>query len=178
MKQTSQKTLFKTVLTAMLIAMQVVLERFLSYNVWNQRIGFSFLPIAFAAAFLGAPWAMITAGVGDIIGAILFPTGPYFPGFTLTAVLTAFCTAFFIHKNATLPRIIASVLINQLFGTLLLNSLWISIVYGAHFKALFITRLLEAGIHVVIQILLIFLLFGQKSHVRKSLEKAIGQYIC
>ena len=175
MNKTNKSILFNMVMTALLIALKIILERFLSYSVWNQRFGFSFIAVAFAAALLGAPWAALTAGLGDLLGAILFPSGgAYFPGFTLTAVLTALCTAFFIHKNATFPRVVISVLLNQIFGSVLLNSLWISILFGANFKTLVPTRLVQAGVMTVIQITLTFLLFGQHSPVRKRLSRIIA----
>ena len=130
MKKSNKQYVLQTVTAALLIALKIVLERLMSYSVWNQRFGFAFIAVAFAAAMLGTPWAMAVAGIGDILGALLFPSGAYFPGFTLTAVLTAACTAFFIHKNATLLRVTLSVIINQLFGSVLLNSLWISVLYG------------------------------------------------
>ena len=159
------------VAAAVLVALKVVLDRFLSYNVWNQRFGFSFIAVAFAGAMLGAPWAMAVGGLGDIVGALLFPTGPYFPGFTLTAVLTALCTALFIRKNASLLRITLSVLINQFFGSVILNSVWISILYGKGFVALIPSRILQSGIMTVLQITLIYLLFGEKSVIRRRLSR-------
>lgn len=117
MKKSNKQYVLQTVTAALLIALKIVLERLMSYSVWNQRFGFAFIAVAFAAAMLGTPWAMAVAGIGDILGALLFPSGAYFPGFTLTAVLTAACTAFFIHKNATLLRVTLSVIINQLFGS-------------------------------------------------------------
>ena len=113
----------------------------------------------------------LMAGIGDILGALLFPSGAYFPGFTLTAVLTAACTAFFIHKNATLLRVTLSVIINQLFGSVLLNSLWISVLYGKGYIALLPGRIIQAGIMTVLQIVLTFLLFGEKSPIRQRLSK-------
>lgn len=159
------------VAAAVLVALKVVLDRFLSYNVWNQRFGFSFIAVAFAGAMLGAPWAMAVGGLGDIVGALLFPTGPYFPGFTLTAVLTALCTALFIRKNASLLRVTLSVLINQFFGSVILNSVWISILYGKGFVALIPSRILQSGIMTVLQITLIYLLFGEKSVIRRRLSR-------
>ena len=125
MNKKSKQYIFSMATAALLIALKIVLERFLSYSVWNQRFGFSFIAVAFAAAMLGTPWAMLVAGAGDVLGMLIFPNGPYFPGFTLTAVLTALCTGLFIHKNASFLRVTLSVLINQIFGSVLLNSLWI-----------------------------------------------------
>ena len=171
MKKSNKQYLFEMVAAAVLVALKVVLDRFLSYNVWNQRFGFSFIAVAFAGAMLGAPWAMAVGGLGDIVGALLFPAGPYFPGFTLPAVLTALCTALFIRINASLLRITLSVLINQFFGSVILNSVWISILYGKGFVALIPSRILQSGIMTVLQITLIYLLFGEKSVIRRRLSR-------
>ena len=101
-KSKRQQQLFKIILTALLIALNLVLERILpSYKIWNQDISFGFIAVAFAAAFLGTPYAALVAGMGDLIGAILFPFGAYFPGFTLTNVVYGIILAEFIYKNAT-----------------------------------------------------------------------------
>ena len=80
MKKSNKQYLFEMVAAAVLVALKVVLDRFLSYNVWNQRFGFSFIAVAFAGAMLGAPWAMAVGCLGDIVGALLFPTVRTSPG--------------------------------------------------------------------------------------------------
>lgn len=175
MKTQNRHYLFSVVLTAVLIAVEVVLERMLAINAWNLKYSFAFVPIAAAAVILGAPWAMAVAAVGDIIGALLFPLGAYFPGFTFTALLTAFCTAFFIHKNATFLKIAISVLINQFLGGLVLNSFWISILYNKGFIALIPARFLQAVAMSVVQIVVTYALFGEKSAVRKNLSRAVAK---
>lgn len=64
-----------------------------------------------------------------------------------------------------------SVIINQLFGSVLLNSLWISVLYGKGYIALLPGRIIQAGIMTVLQIVLTFLLFGEKSPIRQRLSK-------
>lgn len=166
MKKTKNSYIFSTVLTAMLIALKVVLDRLLSLNTTLSRLGLAFIVVTFAAIALGTPYAMIVAGLGDIIGALLFPTGTYFPGFTLTAALTALCTSLFLRKSASFPRIVLCVLINQIFGSILLNSLWISILYNKGFIALIPGRITQAVIMSAVQILLTCLIFGNKSTIR------------
>ena len=65
-----------------LTALEIVLNRFLSINAWNIKIGFSFVPIVVAAILYGPIAAGIVAALCDFLGAILFPIGAYFPGFT------------------------------------------------------------------------------------------------
>ena len=79
----------KTMVTcAALIAAAIVLSRFLSINAWNLKIGFTFVPVFLAAYLYGPLGGAIVGGIADFLGATLFPIGAYFPGFTLTCVLT------------------------------------------------------------------------------------------
>lgn len=73
---------------AALIAAAIVLSRFLSINAWNLKIGFTFVPVFIAAYLYGPIGGAVVGGIADFIGAILFPIGAYFPGFTLTCVIT------------------------------------------------------------------------------------------
>ena len=72
----------------LLTAVEVVLSRFCSISAWNIKIGFSFVPIAIGGILFGPLGGGLVGALGDFIGAVLFPIGPYFPGFTLTAFLT------------------------------------------------------------------------------------------
>ncbi|MBR5590034.1 MAG: folate family ECF transporter S component [Anaerotignum sp.] len=159
----------KLVLMAMLVAIQVVLSRFLSINLWNLKIGFSFVPIALAGMLLGPVGAGLTGMVADIIGATLFPSGAFFPGFTLTAFITAFGYGFFLHKKQDMPHILAAVLFSEIVGTLLLNTKWIAILYGTAFLPIFITRVWQAVGMGVVEVVVIKLLAKYVPHLKKSL---------
>ena len=140
-------------LLALFLATEIVLSRFLSIALWNLKIGFAFLPLVLAARKYGPSGGMIVGGLGDFVGAILFPIGAYYPGFTLTAILNGFVFGFVLHKKCNLPRIIVAVLIAQIFGSLLLNTLWISRLYGSPFIPLFISRIVQVCISIVIEII-------------------------
>ena len=127
---------------ALLIAMEIVLNRFLSINAWNLKIGFSFVPVVLAAMLFGPIHAAIVGGVGDLVGALLFPIGAYFPGFTLTAALMGLVWGLFLHKKHSLTNTVISVAINQLILGLFLNTYWISVLYGSAYWPLFDTRIL------------------------------------
>ena len=72
----------KLVILGVLVAMEVVLSRFVSISTWNMKIGFAFIPVAAAAILLGPVEAAVCGGLADFLGATLFPIGTYFPGFT------------------------------------------------------------------------------------------------
>ena len=136
----------RLVLMAMFVAVQIILSRFLSINLWNLKIGFSFIPIVLAGILLGP----LSAGF-----ATLFPIGAFFPGFSLTSFITAFGYGFFLHKNQSMKNIVAAVLFSEIVGTIFLNTLWISILYGAPFVAVLIPRLAQAAGMGVVEVLCI-----------------------
>lgn len=179
-KSTKQQHLFKIILAALLIALNVILERFLAYSVWNQTISFGFIAVAFAAAFLGTPYSVAVAGFGDLIGSLLFPFGAYFPGFTVTNCIYGLILAEFIYKNATPIKIVIGVILNKIVCSLILNTLWISIMYRGGVDAFFIvlpTRIPGAAIMTAVELIVILLVFSQKSHIRTLLDKSLKKII-
>jgi len=131
------------VTAALLIAMQIILSRFLSINAWNLKIGFAFTAV-FVAAYLYGPWfSAVVAVIADVVGASLFPSGAFFPGFTVTALLSGIVFGVFLYKKQTPVRIIAAVAIDQLVLGLLLNSFWLSILYGSPYLPLLATRAVQ-----------------------------------
>lgn len=182
MKKNTKKTkLLKIVLTALLIALNVVLERLVpTYKIWSQDISFGFVAIAFAAAFLGTPYAAIVAGCGDLIGSLIFPFGTYFPGFTATNCIYGIILGEFLHKNATLIKITICVLLNKVVCSLALNTLWISIMYRGGvdaFWSVFVTRLPGSAIMTVVEFVVLLLVFSKKSKIRLLLDKNFKKYI-
>lgn len=179
-KSKNQNRLAKIILTALLIAVNVVLERLLAYSVWNQTISLGFIAVAFAAAFLGTPYAVAVAGLGDVIGSLLFPFGPYFPGFTLTNCVYGIILAEFLYKNATTIKIIICVLLGKIVCSLILNTLWVSILYKGDLGAFFIvlySRLPQAALMTTAELIVLLLLFSSKSKLRILFEKNLKKFI-
>lgn len=126
--KTPQEVLVSLVCTALLIALQVVLSRWLSIQTTNIKIGFSFIPVVVAARLFGPLSSMAVYGIGDIVGSILFPKGAYFPGFTVTSVLMGLVYGLFLYKKSNPTRVILSVSICQSLLSFLLNSFWIAYI--------------------------------------------------
>ncbi len=148
------------VLMAMLIAVHIVLSRFLSISAWNMKIGFAFIPVLLAAVYMGPLQAAVVGALGDFIGALLFPIGAYFAGFTATAFLTGLLYGVFLHKKQNSALIIGAVISTEIIGSLLLNTLWISILYGAPFFPLMATRVFQVAIMGVLEFLVIRAITG------------------
>ena len=154
---------------ALLTTMEIVLSRFLSISAWNMKIGLSFVPIVAAAILYGPLAAGVVAALGDFIGAILFPIGAYFPGFTLTAFLTGVVFGFFLHEKQGWPQCIAAVGINQFVLSLFLNTLWISILYGSPYGPLLAARIVQCVILTAVQLIGIRVVSRALRAMRESL---------
>ena len=155
----NKKRLFCLVLTSILTAITVVLSRFLSINIWNMSIGFSFVSVMLCGMLLGSLWGGICGGLADLIGALLFPFGPYFPGFTATAFLSG--AVFGLvggfagkeQKRSTFILLAVVLLVlKETVCSLLLNSLWISLLYGSPFTAVLISRTPLSAITLVLEV--------------------------
>ena len=143
---------------AILVAMHIILSRFLSYSVWNMKIGFDFLPVAVAAVLYGPAGAAAVGALGDFVGAILFPIGPYFPGYTLSAALSGAVLGVFLHKHQPLPRVLGAVAVNQWLISLLLTSFWISFTNLTPYWPMVWTRVPQCAIMTILQIPVLMLL--------------------
>jgi len=118
--------------TALLVALQVIIGNLLQVPLMEKQYNFGFIPIAVAGALLGAPSAMIVGGLGDFLGAHLFPQGAYFPGFTLTNVLVGLCCGLVLYRRKpSLVRVIIAVVISLAGLNLPLNTLWLSMLYSS-----------------------------------------------
>lgn len=138
-----------------LIAMEVILSRFLSINAPSVKIGFAFVPCALCAVLFGLGPTVILEILADLLGATLFPSGSFFPGFTLTAALRGLSYGLLLGKKQTPARILMVVLFNQLVLGLCVNTLWISILYGSSFTALMVTRVVQCLVLIPVEFVVI-----------------------
>lgn len=143
------KNLQHLVLCAMLGAIAIVLGS-LTIQIGNYiKIGFSGIPNQLVAALFGPVTAGIFGGIMDIVKFILKPTGPYFPGFTLSAVLAGVIYGFFYYvpmaskQKISFWRILIAEAFVAFFVNILLGTYWLSILYGKGFLALLPTRALK-----------------------------------
>ena len=122
----------KLTLLALFIALQVVFANMVQIPFFSKQYHIGFLPIAVAGWHFGPVGAALVATIGDIIGANLFPTGPYFPGFTLSNLLVGLIYGLCLHRK---PINIYWVGLATFFTSciyLFVNSLWLSMLYSSH----------------------------------------------
>ena len=165
----------KLITAAVLLALVIIMTRFLSIQTPFLRIGFGFIPIILSAILLGPAWSTIIAGIADLIGVFLFPSGAFFIGFTLSAFLTGLIYGLFLYKKdgifetkALLIHLILSSLIVLILIGGLLNSYWLSLMYDKGFMAIMPMRVVKELIMLPIQVIVIFLI---KKAMRKPFTR-------
>ena len=142
------------VILALMIGLNIVLSRFVSIKAMNYKISFTFLTIVLSAYFYGYYGAIMVALFGDLLGALLFPIGPYNPLLTLTSIMCAVVYAYFLYKKyLSNKNIILSCLINRFIISLFINTTIISLMYKLSFKATFITRIYSSTVMFVVEVL-------------------------
>lgn len=84
-------TIFNISSCAIFVALNFILSRLAIYiplfGSNSFRLSLTAVPIIISSFILGPIYGGIVGGLGDLIGALLFPAGPYFFGFTFDSIL-------------------------------------------------------------------------------------------
>ena len=153
-----------------LIAIEITLARFVSIRLWSNTYSFGFIAVAVAAYMYGPYGAMAVAGLGDLIGAILYPIAPYFAGFTITAVLTGLIWGLLMyHKQYKIWKVILAVVITQVVFSQIVNTFWIYLLYGSDrtYWFIFTARLWQTGLYIAVSPPMIFAM----AKIQKSVNR-------
>lgn len=124
---------------SILIALNVVLTRFGSIRVGGGgveivRIGFGGFPIIFAGIILGPTAGAIVGGVGDIVGFLISPIGPYMPHFTIAAILTGvipgLIVKIFRRPKFSFWKLVVAIGIGQIITSILLVPIFLERLFS------------------------------------------------
>ncbi len=155
----------KIILSALLLATTIVLSRFLSINTAFFSIGFSFVPIVLAGIWLGPKYSAIISGLADLIGALLFPFGTFFIGYTISAIAKGLIYGLILYKGEEeytdkwlIVRLIIACTLVVVLVQFLMNSLWIFITTDKAFLPILTARITTEAIMIPVQIVTMFVL--------------------
>ena len=168
----------KIVLSGIFIAMIIILSRFLSINLPGYKIGFSYIPMYLSAILLGPVYTAVVGGLADVIGSTLFPTGPYFIGYTISSVIKGLIYGAILHKiykeelsnKEIIIRLIIASILTQVLVNGCLNTLWIAITQDKAFFVIAGARFIKEAIMVPIQVVTMFALI-------KAIKPAVNKFL-
>lgn len=166
----------KIILAGLLLAMSIVLSRFLSIKTPIVTISFSFVPTILCAIWLGPKWTILVSILSDLIGATLFPFGSFFIGYTVTTAVAATIYGFLLYQKEEdtyrnkqfIVRLIIAVILVTVICNIGLNTLWLNITTGKAFMVLLASRIVKELVMVPIKIVMMLFL---ESVLRKPFNK-------
>lgn len=145
--------------SALLVALDVLFARVLAINTPIMKLGLGFAAVAFGAMAYGAWWGALIGALGDLLGSVLFPTGAYFPPFTVTAAITGAIYGLVLYKRqVTLPRALIAGGLNTVLVSYLMNSGLIAWLSGTAYSAMLATRAVQLVVMLPVQCAVIYLI--------------------
>ncbi|WP_432628755.1 folate family ECF transporter S component [Brotaphodocola sp.] len=161
---------FKNVRTittaAMFGALSVILGYFTIQIGDYIKIGFSTIVNQFVCSLFGPVVGAVFGGTMDIVKFLIKPTGAFFPGFTLVAIVAGLIYGCFYYKRPlTLWRVLLAELTVCVICNMLMSTYFLSMLYGKGFLALLPMRAFKNLIMWPINSILFYT-------VRKMLESA------
>ena len=144
----------KMLILALLMAINVAISSLFIEVGPNLRLYFTYIVNMIVAANFSLPLVITYAIVEDFIAFFLFPSGPFFLGYTITAVAGCVIYHIFLHKEINLKNIIISKTLVNIFVNIGLNSLWSSMLFSKgyiyYFSKSVVKNLLMLPIEVMV----------------------------
>ena len=165
----------KIVISALLLAILIISDRFLSINTNFFTINLSFIPSMIVAILLGPVYGALVLGLTDYIGAHLFPFGEYFPGFTVSAVLKGFICGLLLHpglKETFLETKIGKTKIGNIISKMLLSK--DSSIKRFMINLVITLIIVRFGINIFIQAFWLNIIYG-KAYVAIIMTRLVTQ---
>lgn len=167
------KALESLILISVLIALRIVIGMYFINISSNIRIYFTFIIVALSGLIFGPIVGMVSGGISDLIGFMLFPSGAFFIGYTISAILSGFIFGLFLYRTKItifkllLSKFLVNFIVNSILGTL-----WRVIMTSnytmEYFLLDFIPRLTKNMILLPIEVIILFLLFRRMIPILKD----------
>lgn len=151
------KTITKLTVNGLLLAVATVLGALKIPITQLIELRFGFLPLAVSASLFGPLTGLIFGGLSDILGYLVRPTGPFFPGFTISAMVSGCLYGLILYrKELKLWRLLLVQLLHSVIVSMGLNTLWLSMLYGKGFIPVLTSRLLKTVLMFPVNTLLLW----------------------
>lgn len=150
-------TVKQLIILSFLISIHVILSRHFAIHIGNIiRISFASVVTGIIATYFKPQWTIFACGLSDLIASLLFPTGTYFFGFTISAMIGGLIYAIILYdKPFKWWRIFLVEILCIIFVTGILNSYWLSLLIGNSFILIFLPRITEKVLLLPIEVFLI-----------------------
>ena len=150
---------------AMLTAMCVMLGMFHLPLGNSIQLSFGYLAMGLLGAWYGPVMAALCGGISDLLSFLLFPSGVFFPGFTLSAMLGGFLYGLVLYrKSIRFCRVLVAFALVGILINFILNTFWVALLYGYGIWALLPVRAFKNLVTIPLNAFLFYLIAKPLTH--------------
>ena len=154
------KSLKRLTFAALICALSVVVGAMYVIVGDNLRVYFTFFVTAVGCAVYGPVLGMLVAAVTDTLNFILFPSGPYFPGYMISEMIAALIYGVFLYrKKITVLRLFGAKFLVNYFVNVGFGSLWSQIMFGKGYLYYLVKSLIKNSLLLPLEVMLLAALF-------------------
>lgn len=148
----------ETITTAAMIGAISVILGYFTLEVGSYlRIGFSGVSNQLVYYLFGPTVGGLFGGAIDLLKFLIKPTGEFFPGYTLGAMIAGVLYGCFFYKSKlTFLRVLLAELTVSMVSNVLLGTLWLHLLYGKGFLILLPTRVVKNLVMAPVNALLFY----------------------
>ena len=162
------------IFAALMIALRIALKSVSIYIAADLRISIEFLVNALGAMTFGPVVAIAGAAVSDTLGALLFPSGPYFFLFIFTEIAGSLVFALFFYRTRiSVTKVILSRFCTNFFVNIVLQTpimyLYYQMMLGKTYKIFNLPRMIKNLVLFPVESLLLVLFLRALIPALKSL---------
>lgn len=151
----------KLIFAALLGSLSVIAGAFYIMVGDNLRVYFTFLITAAGCAVYGPVMGVVAAVVTDTLNFILFPSGPYFPGYVLSEICSALIYALFLYRRKiSLFRLLGAKLMVNYFVNVLLGCVWSEILSGKGYLYYLVKSTIKNTLMLPVEVIALSALFS------------------
>ena len=143
--------------TAMLLAIAVVLG-FYSLQVTDFiKLSFAFIADEMTGMLFGPVVGGLMGGAADLVKYLVRPTGPFFPGFTISGAASGVIYGMVLYKRPlTIRRVALANGLVMILVNICLNTYWLTLLYGNAFLAILPARAIKQAVMFPIYVALFY----------------------
>lgn len=156
----SMASLKMLVFAALMIAMARALSLIPGIPVAHTKLTFGFLARALCGLVCGPVLGLAYGFVEDILGFILYPSGDFFFGYTLSTMAGVLVYALcFYRTRITVWRLVLANFLVNFFVNALMGSLWTMMMRGGGYWGWFTVSLAKNMVTIIPKVILMYILY-------------------
>ncbi|OOM16168.1 folate family ECF transporter S component [Clostridium saccharobutylicum] len=163
------KNVRNLVTASLLITIKLILDLFTIQISPVLHLSFEFLASSTIGMLFGPVGGAICGGLSDIINYIINPKGVFFPGFTISAMVLGMIYGTLLYKKkVTFIRCVIAEILVVLIVDIILNTFFLSLLYGKAFALLLPVRAFKNVVMIPINASMMYFILKLVNRIKEQ----------